>query len=389
MKVTALARSRKLCSTAILLLLWGKPSLAQTHSEAALIAVPPLSSSGNLYSEAAAGKVSPKVVGALARVYVPNHASGSVTVIDPDTFRVVGSFAVGRGPQHVVPSWDLHTLWITNNGHRSRLGSVTPIDPKTGKPGKPLKVLDPYNMYFTPDGTSSIVVDEALRRLDFRDPHTMKLQYSISTPSCHGINHGDFSSDGSFAIFTCEFSHSLIKIDLPERRVTDTITLPARGMPQDIRLAPDGSVFYVADMMADGVHLLNGETMTFDGFIPTGIGAHGLTIARGGRKLYVANRGAHGMHGHPRGPGSITVIDFASRAVEATWPIPGGGSPDMGNVSADGSVLWVSGRFDNVVYGISTDTGMVRTLAVGHEPHGLTIWPQPGRYSLGHTGNMR
>jgi streptogramin lyase len=95
------------------------------------------------------------------------------------------------------------------------------------------------------------------------------------------------------------------------------------------------------------------------------------------------------MHGHPRGPGSITVIDFASRSVEATWPIPGGGSPDMGNVSADGSVLWVSGRFDNVVYGTSTDTGMVRTLAVGHEPHGLTIWPQPGRYSLGHTGIMR
>ena len=245
-------------------------------------------------------------------------------------------------------------------------------------------------MYFTPDGTSSIIVAEALRRLDFRDPHSMKLQYSISTPSCHGINHGDFSPDGSFAIFTCEFSlHSLVKIDLPERRVIGTLTLPAGGTPQDIRIAPDGSVFYVADMMADGVHLLSGETMTLEGFIPTGIGAHGLTIARDGRKLYVANRGAHGMHGPPRGPGSVSVIDFASRNVEATWPIPGGGSPDMGNVSADGSVLWVSGRFDNVVYGISTDTGKVRTLAVGHEPHGLTVWPQPGRYSLGHTGNMR
>ena len=388
-KVTAVTSSKKLCCISILLLLMAEPSHAQTHSEAGLIAVPPVSSSGNLYSEAAAGNVSPQAAAALPRVYVPNHASGSVTVIDPDAFRVVGSFAVGRGPQHVVPSWDLQTLWITNNGHRSRRGSVTPIDPQTGKPGKSLHVLDPYNMYFTPDGTSSIVVDEALRRLDFRDPHTMKLQYSISTPSCHGINHGDFSPDGSFAIFTCEFSHSLVKIDLPNRRVIGTLTLPGRGMPQDIRIAPDGSVFYVADMMADGVHLLNGETMTLDGFIPTGIGAHGLTIARDGHKLYVANRGAHGMHGRPGGPGSISVIDFASRTVEATWPIPGGGSPDMGNVNADGSVLWVSGRFDNVVYGISTDTGKVRTLAVGHEPHGLTVWPQPGRYSLGHTGNMR
>src|SRR5262245_43924236 len=171
--------STKLCCVALQLLLWGEPSHAQTHSEAGLIAVPPLGNSKNLYSEAAAGKFSPQCAGALARVYVPNHASGSVTVIDPDAFQVVGSFAVGRGPQHVVPSWDLQTLWITNNGHRSQLGSVTPIDPQTGKPGKSLQVLDPYNMYFTPDGASSIVVDEALRRLDFRDLHTMKLQYSM------------------------------------------------------------------------------------------------------------------------------------------------------------------------------------------------------------------
>ena len=75
--------------------------------------------------------------------------------------------------------------------------------------------------------------------------------------------------------------------------------------------------------------------------------------------------------------------------VEANWPIPSGGSPDMGNVSADGKTLWLSGRYDNVVYAIDTATGAVRTIPVGKEPHGLTVWPQPGRYSLGHTGNLR
>ena len=52
----------------------------------------------------------------------------------------------------------------------------------------------------------------------------------------------------------------------------------------------------------------------------------------------------------------------------------------MGNVSADGKVLWLSGRFDNVVYAIDTSTGEVKTIKVGREPHGLTVSPQPGRY---------
>jgi hypothetical protein len=61
----------------------------------------------------------------------------------------------------------------------------------------------------------------------------------------------------------------------------------------------------------------------------------------------------------------------------------------MGNVSADGQWLWLSGRFDDVVYRIATADGSVTQIAVGLEPHGLTVWPQPGRYSLGHTGNLR
>ena len=125
------------------------------------------------------------------------------------------------------------------------------------------------------------------------------------------------------------------------------------------------------------------------GFIPTGVGTHGLYPSRDGRKLYVANRGSDKVNGPPRGQGSVSVIDFATRQVESTWPVPGGGSPDMGNVSADGKYLWLSGRFDRAVYAFDTGTGSVQTIAVGKEPHGLTVWPQPGRYSLGHTGNLR
>lgn len=374
--------------------------------------MPPVPDPQNLYSETTPNHWSAAVKGHLERVYVPNLRGKSVSVIDPKTMKVVDTLRVDKGPQHVVPSWDLSTLWVANNAERSNKGSLTPIDPRTARAGKSVPVDDPYNVYFTPDGTSLIVVAEGRRRLDFRDPKTLALQYSIDTPKCGGINHGDFSIDGRFALFTCEFDGTVAKIDLARRVVLGYLKLKmptvrysesmaarnpletevctsTKGMPQDIRISPDGKRFFVADMDADGVHVLDGDALTEVGFIPTGLGAHGLYPSRDGKRLYVANRGTHRIHGTKKGAGKVSVIDFATQTVVAQWPVPGGGSPDMGNVSADGKWLWLSGRFDDVVYRFDTATGSVAKVRVGAEPHGLTVWPQPGRYSLGHTGNMR
>ncbi len=362
---------------------------AQPRTIETIPGMPPVVDPSNLYSQAGAGDLADAVKDALPRIYVPNVRSDDVYVIDPATQKVVDRFQVGRSPQHVVPSWDLSTLWVANNAEGRSDGSLTPIDPKTGKPGPAVPVDDPYNMYFTPDGRSAIVVAEAHKRLDFRDPKTMALQFSLAVPGCGGINHADFSIDGRYAIFTCEFSKGLVKIDMVTHKVVGYLHPQRAGMPQDIRVSPDGKVFYVADMMADGVFVIDGDAFTEIGFIHTGIGTHGLYPSRDGRKLYVSNRGSNRIHGPPHGPGSVSVIDFATRKVEVTWPIPGGGSPDMGNVSADGRHLWLAGRFDDVVYDIDTTTGAVVKIPVGMEPHGLAVWPQPGRYSLGHTGNMR
>jgi YVTN family beta-propeller protein len=351
--------------------------------------MPPVLTPGNLYGSAGINQFGAATSGALARVYVPELRSNAVAVIDPATRKVVGHFPVGINPQHIVPAWDLQTLWVTNNSERRKDGSLTPIDPRSGLPGKPIAVDDPYNMYFLPDGSEAIVVAEAHERLDFRDPHSMALHSSLAVPGCKGINHADFSIDGRYAIFTCEFTAAIAKIDLVRRKVVGLLKLGGGGMPQDIRVSPDGAVFFVADMMADGVFVIDGDRFMQIGRIPTGVGAHGLYPSRDGTQLYVSNRGSNHVHGGHHGKGSVAVIDFASRKVVKTWPIPGGGSPDMGNVSADGKQLWLSGRFDDEVYVFDTDTGAVQKIAVGLEPHGLTVWPQPGRYSLGHTGNMR
>jgi YVTN family beta-propeller protein len=368
--------------------------------------MPPLVDPNDIYSETHVGKLSPTVSKFRNLIYVPNSGSNTVDVIDPETYRIVNHFKVRRQPQHVTPSYDLKTLWVLDD-----LGdSLTKIDPVTGEKGETVRVKDPYNMYYTPDGKYAVVVAERVHRLDFRDTVTMALVDSIPVP-CRGIDHADFSADGRYLIGSCEFSGSLIKLDVAKRAVVGTLSLsghqdgatgpptdlahgtrglstrraydlrhaPSGSMPQDVKTSPDGRVFYVADMLANGVHLIDSDRFVSIGFIPTGRGAHGLYPSRDSKLLYCSNRDE----------GTVSVISFAERKVVQKWTIPRG-SPDMGGVSADGKVLWLSGRYTREVYAIDTSDGhLIARIAVGKGPHGLCVYPQPGRYSLGHTGILR
>jgi len=342
--------------------------------------MPPVTDASNVYSDAGANMLSPAAQAAKPLVYVPHTKSRDVWVIDPATFAVVARYPLGGGElQHVVPSWDLRTLYATDDtGNR-----LTPFDPATGKPGKPMHVEDPYNLYFTPDGRSAISVAEAQRRLVFYDPHTWAVQGTLPTPNCAGIDHADFTPDGRTAVFTCEFAGRVAVVDVATHKLLRMIDMPHRNMmmgPQDIKLAPDGSVFYIADSDENGLWVLDGAATRVVRQIPTGRGAHGLYLSRDATRLYVTNR-------HE---GSVSVLDAYTGGPVAKWRIPGGGSPDMGNVTADGSQLWLSGRYDHVVYVLSTADGhLIHKIEVDQGPHGLCVWPQPGRYSIGHTGILR
>jgi YVTN family beta-propeller protein len=338
--------------------------------------MPPLLDPGNVYAADQPGMLSPAVRQDPALVYVPNSQSNTVDVIDQRTHRIIRHFPTGAQPQHVTPSWDLRKLWVGND----QGNSLTPIDPRTGRPGRRVTVADPYNLYFTPDGRFAMVVAERLGRLDFRDPRTMALRHALEVP-CRGVDHMDFSADGRYAIASCEFSGQLLKVSISDQRVLGSLRLRgSQPMPQDVKLAPDGKIFYVADMSADGVWLVDGDSFKVVGFVATGAGAHGLYPSRDASTLYVSNRSA----------GTISLLSFATRKVTATWRLPGGGSPDMGGLSADGKILWLSGRYHGQVYAIDTRTGrLLARIPVGAGPHGLCVYPQPGRYSLGHTGVLR
>jgi len=331
----------------------------------------------NIYANTVSG-MSDAVKNARNLVYVPHNESADVWVIDPTTFKVIDKYPTGAIAQHVVPSYDLKTLWVNNNSGNT----LTPIDPTTGKPGKNIPVEAPYNLYYTPDGKYMMVMEERNATITFRDPNTplLDIVQKVKVP-CRGVNHADFSPDGTYFIATCEFSGQLIKFDLLTMQVVGTMNLEANAsQPQDIRLISDGSRFLVADMAANGLWEIDGEAFTVIDFLESDAGPHGIYPSRDATQMYISNRNA----------GSVSVYDVATHEIVRTWKIPGGGSPDMGGVSADGKVFWLSGRSSNVVYAIDVvNWTLLAKIPVGRGPHGLAVYPQPGRYSLGHTGNYR
>lgn len=354
-------------------------TLHSSAQAAPLEGMPPILETNDIYSADRPNQLAEVVKNYPAIAYVPNHTSNSLTEIDLATKKVIATYPMKAGPQHVVPSWDLKTLWVNNNSGNY----LTPINPATGRPGKPIYVHDPYNLYFTPNGKYALVMAERDKQLVFRDPHSMKIKKIVDV-KCRGLNHADWTADGNYFIATCEFSGQLIWVDTLKMKVLRYSTIPhtysSNPMPQDVKISPDGKTFYVADMMSNGVWVVPSDKFGTYGFIKTGKSAHGIYVTRDSKYALITNRGE----------GSISVLRFSDKKLTAKWRIPGGGSPDMGGITADGKEFWVSGRHNAVVYVFNIGLGkFVKKIKVGIEPHGLAVYPQPGRYSLGHTGIFR
>ena len=335
---------------------------------------PPLASPAagtNVYASTISGELNPTVADIPPRVYVPNSSTNTVTVIDPLTMSVIKQLQVGRIPEHIAPAYDLSKLYIDSEG----AWRLEVLDPRTSTVTDSIPVNDPYNLYFTPDGTKAIVVQENLRTLEFRDLSTWQVLGHVPM-EVRGADHLDFSADGRYVLVTLEFTGVVAKVDITAMSVVGYLLIG--GLPIDVRLSPDASVFFIANQGRNGVSVVDPVAMKELGFIPTGRGAHGLYISRDTRSLYVTNRLA----------GSISVIDIATRTVSATWHV--GGSPDMMQLNPDGSQLWVSSRFDGRVMVVDTSTGTVlNSIYCGPGAHGLTYFPAPGLHSLGHNGVYR
>jgi DNA-binding beta-propeller fold protein YncE len=318
--------------------------------------------------------VSQRAARAKAVVYVPDHDSGTVDVIDPVSDRVVSHFNVGQGPTTVVPVWALSELFVTNETS----ATITPVDMLTAMPGKPIPVASPTDLYFTLDGKRALIVSDPQHEVEVREPNTWQLVADIPLPRAKGLGQLDLSADGKVAYLTASSSGTLIPIDLTT--LTADAPLDLGGEPSDVLLAPNGRSLYVVNSKLGGVQVIDLASWSITQLIPTSIGASNEYLSRDGRSLYVTD---------PDG-GTVRVVSIAAGIVEQVWKIPHGGSPAAGGVSADGSELWLAGPEDGEVYVLSTVDGqLLDRIPVGAEPTSLTVFPQPGRFALGDTGRYR
>ncbi len=317
------------------------------------------------------GEISPKIANIPPRVYVPDETAGNVTVIDPLTMQIIDRYPSGATAHHVGAGSDLTKLYVNNMG----ASTLLEIDAASGKPIRTIRASVPYNLYFTTDGTKAIVAAEPQNSLDFYDPQSWNLIKRLAIP-CSGVDHADMSADGRYLLVSCEFDGQVYKVSTESMSILGSVRVG--GLPIDIKAAPDGAVFYVANQGRGGVSVVDPVAMREIAFLPTGPGAHGFAVSRDTTTLYVSNRVA----------GTIALIDFTTRQIRETWRV--GSTPDMLVVSPDGNQLWTSNRFSGTVSMIDTKTGQTNTvIRTGSTPHGLTYFPQPGQISIGHNGVFR
>jgi YVTN family beta-propeller protein len=341
--------------------------------EAALLDIgEPAARDWNVWAATMSSTLPDAVASLPARVYVPNEADANVTVVDVATHSVIEKLQAGVLPEHVTPDWDLSRFYVSNYGSTF----MTAMDAQTGKLVDPIQAPFAYNLYFSPDGTTAIVMAEEVDRMDFYDRATWKSLGRLPIP-WRGIDHADFSAGGRYLLASTEYaSGHVVKVDVVTRSIVGS--LDVGGLPVDMKLSPDGLVFYNANQGRHGVSVIDPIKMQEIAFLKTGTGAHGMAVSRDTKSLYVSNRLV----------GTISVISFATRQIVATWVV--GGTPDMLQVSPDGTELWVSNRYGTTITVINTATGaVIDTIEVGRQPHGLTYFPQPGRYSIGHNGVYR
>ena len=200
------------------------------------------------------------------------------------------------------------------------------------------------------------------------------------------VHHGGLADDpqvagerdqfgrGGIVVLVVRITESMSST-LAHRSVRSVIDLPIRGpqpMPQDVKLSPDGHVFYVADMHSGGVWKINARSFAISSTrasLPTGAARTASTPARDADRL---THVAVARTAPRRRRESLRAVD-----VVQAWTISGG-SPDMGGVSADGKVLWLSGQQRHRrVHNLHADGNYCDDLVLWQRSHGLCVWPQP------------
>jgi YVTN family beta-propeller protein len=174
-----------------------------------------------------------------ARLFVPNHDSGSISVIDTATNEVVTDVQVPPNPHWIEFTPDGSRAYVAN--HESNL--VTQLDPNT------LEVV------------AEIPVETS--------PHSVAVH--PDRPLVANVNYD---------------SGSVTMIDTNSNSVVASI--PVGKNPQDVTWSADGRFAYVTAVTEDTVTVINAETFAVTARLPVGDGPTSVAVLPDGSRAYVS-----------------------------------------------------------------------------------------------------
>ena len=283
-----------------------------------------------------------------------NSADGTLSLIDTETYQVIGKAIACKEPHHLMPTLDDQSLIVAC----SASNQLVFFDPRTGQEQKRIRnISDPYQLAYSPDGKWFVATSLRLDRVDIYDSKDFTLKARLPAPRTP--SHVAFDAQSEFAFVTLQDSNEVMAINL--NTLKKAWVMPVGPTPAGIVMSPDNRTLLVGIMGEGYVEAIDWRTQKTVKKIPTDTAAHNLQPKGDGRHFYVSNRSIKG---------SISLLDAQTLTVVGKYDVPGG--PDDMEVRADGKELWTTARFARKVQVIDLTTGQLKhSIPVGSSPHGV------------------
>jgi len=207
-------------------------------------------------------------------LYVTTEIDHTVTIIDPHTFKIVGTVPTGAAESHMLAiSPDGRRGYTANVGP----GTVSVLDLAARKTVTVIQVAGHVQrISVTPDGRWVFTSDTEKPRLAVIDAGTNKVDRWITLPA---TGYGSAPTpDGKWLLVALPEAPGVAVIDLGSMQVARTISLPAA--PQEVLVRPDGKEAYVSCDRSHQVAAISIGDWKVARLIDAGKNADGLAWAR-------------------------------------------------------------------------------------------------------------
>lgn len=290
--------------------------------------------------------------------YIPNAASGIVSVIDIAAEKVVNTIKVGEEASHGIE--------ITPDGKHLYTGDfqnglVKIYDLTKNEFVKTLKVNSTaHGIDMSPDGKYILIASGSKSEVAVIDTKKQEIITVIKEGIGESPSHIDFDPAGNFAILTNLESNDVSVISIPGFEVTARISV-GNG-PNEGRIAPDGQFAYTANWESNSISVIDLRSFEVVDEINVGEGTHGVIVSPDSKKIWTANRKTN----------NVAVIDAETRQLERY--IAAGEYTNHLEFTPDGNKVVVTNARDNEVIIIDTETYQITArIKVDEEPHEITF----------------